>query len=98
MPEIDPDDLTEAQMDQLLSDPETVRMLEYADSGVAEIAENLQSLFEADDWEIEGSGPVLSDGLYSLFVEDIADRSGRVTPSTVHKVLQSAIDAYADRQ
>jgi len=93
---IDFENLSDEQKEMLSSNPDIRRMLEYSDSAIPDAVEAIESLQDADSFEMEGSKTVVSDGTYSLLVEGIAERAGRTTPSTVHKVLNGLVDEYYD--
>ena len=94
---IDFEDLSEKQKEKLASNPDIRKMLEYEESPIPDLVDSIREMQENDDFEMgESSRDVASDGLYSLFVEDIADKGGRTTPSTVHTVLSAAIEAYEE--
>lgn len=79
---VDADNLTEEQLETLLNNPEVRKTLEYDDAGVTDIAEMLGKLANSEDYE----------ETYGIFTQSVADRSGRVTQSTVKKVISGIID------
>jgi len=81
-PDIDFDDLSDDMKDRLLSHPEVRRYIEYEETSIPQFVPMLRNLIN-DESET-----------FDLFVEGIADRSGRVTKQTVRKVLNSAVEEY----
>lgn len=79
---VDIDELTEEQVESLLENPEVRKTIEYDEAGVADVADLLQNLAENEDVE----------DTYDLFTQSVADRSGRVTQSTVQKVISGMIE------
>ena len=93
---IDFEELTEAQKEKLASNPDIRRMLEYEESEIPQLVDAIRKLQANDDFETEDSRTVTSEGTYSLFVEHIAEHGGRTTASTVHTVLNAAVEAYEE--
>lgn len=86
-PSIDIDDLTDAQKEMLLSNPQVKKTLTYEQTALTQIVPMLANL-KGDD---EGT---TNHEAYSLLVKGIAERSGRVTESTVQKVLDGFVEEY----
>lgn len=80
--EIDFDELSDDMKARLMENPQVRRYVEYEDSTISNIVPMLRNLRDNDN------------ETFSLFVEGIAERSGRVTQSTVEKVLNGAIEEY----
>ena len=93
---IDFENLSAEQKEMLSSNPDIRRMLEYSDSAIPQAVDAIRKLQSQDEFEMEGSKNVLSEGTYSLLVEGIAERAGRTTPSTVHKVLNGLVEEYEE--
>lgn len=79
---VDIDDLTEEQLETLVSNPEVRKTLEYDDAGIDGVAEQLGEISD-DDSEFSDT--------FDLFVEGVAERSGRVTEATVRKVITGMV-------
>lgn len=78
---VDPDNLTDEQLETLLENPEVRKTLEYDDAGVMDIAASLEEFSNSDDFA----------ETYDIFAKSVADRSGRVTESTVKKVITGMV-------
>jgi hypothetical protein len=81
---INPNELSEEQLEALSSHPQVRRMLEYEETSIPQISSMLNNLMGSEEYE----------ETYDLLVEGIAERSGRVTQSTVRKVLNGFVDEY----
>lgn len=73
-----PEDLTEEQLESLLSNPEVQKTLSYGEIGVFDLADEIANVQDEDE--------------YDTFTQGVADRSGRVTQSTVQKVLSGIVE------
>lgn len=85
--QIDFSELNEEQQQALSQHPEVRKMLEYEETSIPQIAGMLNNLID-EEWSED------SDSTYSVLVEGIAERSGRVTESTVDKVLNGFVEEY----
>ena len=85
--EIDFSELNEEQQKALSQHPEVRKMLEYEETSIPQITGMLANLID-EEWSED------SDTTYSVLVEGIAERSGRVTESTVDKVLNGFVEEY----
>lgn len=77
------DELSERQKQKIMSNPEVRKMLEYSEKNIPQIAGQLNSLVPDEDEE---------DETFELFTQSVADRSGRVTQSTVKKVIRGMVE------
>jgi hypothetical protein len=89
--EIDFSDLSDEQREALSTHPEVRKMLEYEDTSVPQISGMLKNLID-EEWSEE------SETTYGILVRGIAERSGRVTESTVNKVLNGFVEEYESVQ
>jgi hypothetical protein len=80
--DIDFDELSDDMKERLLSHPEVRRYVEYEETSIPQFVPMLRNLIN-DETET-----------FDLFVQGIADRSGRVTEQTVRKVLNGAVEEY----
>lgn len=78
---MDFDDLTEEQKEAILQNPDVRKSLRYQDEAIQTANDGLTELQESDE------DSELSEA-FDLLVSGIAERSGRVTESTVRKVLE----------
>jgi len=84
---IDISELSDEQMETLTSNPEVQKMLRYEETAIPQISGMLRNLTEAEEGTEEEQA-------YNLLVAGIAERSGRVTESTVRKVLSNLPAEY----
>ena len=85
--EIDFSALSDEQRNALSSHPEVRKMLTYEETSIPQVASMLGNL-QADDADEETAEA------YSLLVSGIAERRGRITESTVRKVLSGLVEEY----
>lgn len=79
------DELDEEQKQAILQNPDVLKTLRYQIDSVEEAFGGLDALVNAEeDTDTEEA--------YELLVSGIAERSGRVTESTVEKVLSGFVD------
>jgi hypothetical protein len=79
---MNPDDLTEEQLESLLNNPEVQKTLSYGEIGVFNLADAIAEVSESEE--------------YDTFTQGVADRSGRVTQSTVQKVLNGIVEEASE--
>lgn len=84
---IDISELSDEQIAALTENPEVQKMLRYEETAIPQVATMVRNLTEAE----EGSEDAEA---YNLLVSGIAERSGRVTESTVRKVLSNLPEEY----
>lgn len=84
---IDFSNLSDEQQEALASHPQVRKMLEYEETSIPQIVGMLSNLIDEEYSED-------NDTTYTLLVEGIAERSGRVTESTVHKVFSGFVEEY----
>lgn len=77
---VDPSDLTEEQLEQLMNNPQVQKTLQYDEAGLDEIADRVGDFIESADEDV-----------YDLLTQGVADRSGRVSQQTVQKVLDGLV-------
>lgn len=77
---VDPSELTEEDLEQLLENPEVVKTLEYDEMDVFEAADIIAAMQDEHNEN------------YDVLTKSIADRSGRITQSTVKKVFTGLIE------
>ena len=91
--EITLDDLSEEQKDVLLGNPEVRKMLEYEETSIPQVSSMLKNLTGMGSDEAEARESFLNgdsdspETTYEILIQGISDREGRITRSTVHKVL-----------
>ena len=86
------DDLTEEQIEKLMEQSEVQKFVKYGETRIPEASESLAEVIN-QEWEKPEEGEEPSD-VYGILVRGIADRSGRITESTVHRVLQGFVEEY----
>ena len=79
---VSPEDLTEEQLESLLNNPEVVKTIDYEEMGVFEVGDLLAQMQDSES--------------YDVLTQSIADRSGRITQSTVKKVLMGFLDECSE--
>lgn len=82
---IEIDDLSEDQLKSLLENPDVKKAIRYDTETIQNAKDALETLTEAEEGTEEND-------TYGLLVEGIADRSGRVTKSTVKTVLTGLVE------
>lgn len=89
MAEFDLDELTESQKEKLQAHPEVRKMIEYEESGILALGDALSDsdVFDGDGYEFEN---LTETG--ELLIEQMATRTGRITESTIHKVLRALVE------
>ena len=91
--EITLDDLSEEQKDVLLGNPEVRKMLEYEETSIPQVSSMLKNLTGMGSDEAEARESFLNgdsdspETTYEILIQGISEREGRITRSTVHKVL-----------
>lgn len=84
-------ELSEDQLNALAENPEVRKMLQYEETSIPQVASMLSNLTGAEEDSTEAEA-------YNLLVSGIAERSGRVTESTVRKVLSNFSEEYESVQ
>ncbi|AAQ13791.1 hypothetical protein [His2 virus] len=84
---IDINELSEEQIEALTANPEVQKMLRYEETAIPQVASMVENLVNADEGTEESEA-------YDLLVSGIAERSGRVTESTVRKVLSNLPEEF----
>ena len=92
-PTINLSDLSEEQINALSAHPEVRKMLRYEETSIPSIAGMMRNLVSADE-DSDDEEEVERAEAYNLLVAGIAERSGRVTESTVQKVLGNLVEEY----
>ena len=96
--EINLSDLSDEQKEALTSHPEVRKMLEYEDTSIPQIAGMLRNLTEvepSDDFLTADANPETT---YEILIHGIAEKHGRITRSTIHKVLSGFVTEYESVQ
>ncbi|QSJ05042.1 hypothetical protein HdyHp2_110 [Haloarcula virus Hardyhisp2] len=84
---IDINELSEEQIEALTANPEVQKMLRYEETAIPQVASMVENLVNSDEGTEESEA-------YDLLVSGIAERSGRVTESTVRKVLSNLPEEF----
>lgn len=90
---IDFSDLSDEQKEALSAHPEVRKMLTYEETSIPQISGMLKNLQEADE-NADDENEAEKAEAFNLLVSGIAERSGRVTESTVEKVLAGFVEEY----
>ena len=86
-------ELSEEQISALSAHPEVRKMLRYEETSIPSIAGMMRNLVSADE-DSDDEEEVERAEAYNLLVAGISERSGRVTESTVEKVLTNLVEEY----
>jgi len=81
---IDVSELDSETQEKLMAHPQVRKFVEYNETSLPQIAAMLDNIMESEE----------SEETFTLFVEGVADRSGRVKPRTVRKVLRGVVEEY----
>lgn len=81
---IDPSELDDEMLESLMQHPQVRKYVTYNETSIPQIAAMLGNLQENEEHE----------ETLSLLVEGISDRSGRVSESSVRKVLRGFVEEY----
>jgi hypothetical protein len=89
MADFDLNELTESQKEKLTAHPEVRKMIEYEEAGILALGEALSEsgVFDGEGYEREN---VTDTG--ELLIEQMESRTGRITDSTIHKVLRALVE------
>lgn len=83
--ELDFSELSDSQKEKLATHPQVRKMLEYEDTSIPQIVGMLNNLMNGEHEET-----------YDLLVSGIEERSGRITESTIRKVLEKFVEEYQE--
>ena len=96
--QIDLSDLSDEQKEALTTHPEVRKMLEYEDTAIPQIAKMLRNLTDETPSDKFLAGDAKPDTTYEILIHGIAEKHGRITRSTIHKVLTGFTSEYESVQ